>query len=83
VHRREMHRGWGNTDGVGDISPRFSTAKALSQIDNAGGSDNIRHKASDLKVLRHAEEGERELSQVERYHGRLLAYNPLSGAAAP
>jgi hypothetical protein len=25
VHKREMHRGWGNTDGVGEISSRFST----------------------------------------------------------
>jgi hypothetical protein len=52
-----MHRGWGNTDGVGEISPRFSTAKALSQIDNANGSDNIRRKATDRNFLRHTEEG--------------------------
>jgi len=52
-----MHRNWGNTDGVGEISPRFSTAKALSQIDNANGSDNIRRKATDRNFLRHTEEG--------------------------
>jgi hypothetical protein len=37
--------------------PDFQQQKTLSQIDNAGGSDNMRHKASDRNFLRHTEAG--------------------------
>jgi hypothetical protein len=37
--------------------PYFQQKRALSPIDNASGSDNIRRNATDLNVLRHAEAG--------------------------
>jgi hypothetical protein len=52
-----MHRGWGNTDGVGDISPRFSTAKCPPKVDTSSCGSNIRRNATDLNALRHAEAG--------------------------
>jgi hypothetical protein len=39
------------------FSAVFQQKKALSQIDNPNGGDNIRHKATDLNALRHTEEG--------------------------
>jgi hypothetical protein len=39
------------------FSADFQQKKALSPIDNANGSDNIRRKATDRNFLRHADAG--------------------------
>jgi CRP/FNR family cyclic AMP-dependent transcriptional regulator len=52
-----MHRSWGNIDGVGKISLRFSTEKCRPKVDTLPRSSNICRNATDLNALRHAEGG--------------------------
>jgi hypothetical protein len=77
-----MHRGWGNIDGVGEISPRFPKQRRYPKLTMQMAVITSAAALLKLNLLRHTEEGERGLLQVERYHARVLAYNPLSRAGA-
>lgn len=70
----------GNSADVVAFVPTFPQRKHLAPLTTQAVV--ITSAVTPLHSLRHADAGERELPHVERYHDRVLAYDPPGRATA-